>query len=218
MSILDEQALSRRLHEDLDAVPAPAAPVGAVLRPRRSIRARRRAAAASAALMAGAAAVAIAVSAQPGNPAARPAAGAARTGGAPAHSRARQHPAACPRSCSTAPTACCCRARPLSARPSSAPRSWITRPASPGAGYAALQVAPAVTRLTAVFRNRTTLTVHPVPLRACGQQLHLAGFAYPVSGVARITADSGGPFASTAREILPASLFQGAACSGGRPG
>ena len=72
-------------------MPAPAAPVGAVLGRGRSIRARRRAAAASAALMAGAAAVAVAVSAQPGNPAARTGAartGAARTGavpGIPAH-------------------------------------------------------------------------------------------------------------------------------------
>ena len=97
MSILDEQVLSRRLHEDLDAVPAPAAPVGAVLRRGRSIRARRRAAAASAALMAGAAAVAVAVSAQPGNPAARTGAartGAARTGAAPSIPAQRQHPAA----------------------------------------------------------------------------------------------------------------------------
>jgi hypothetical protein len=46
-----------------------------------------------------------------------------------------------------------------------------------------VQVAPAVNRLSAIFRNGTTLTLHPVTLRACGQQLHLAEFACPASGV-----------------------------------
>ena len=32
MTRTDEQALSRRLHQELDALPAPAAPVAAVLR------------------------------------------------------------------------------------------------------------------------------------------------------------------------------------------
>ena len=72
-----------------------------------------------------------------------------------------------------------------------------------------------MTRLTAIFRNGTTLTVHPGAGGACGQQLHLAGFAYPASGVTRITAYSSGPFASTARETVPASLFRGAGDSGG---
>src|ERR1700733_6652557 len=63
VSTLDEQVLSQRLHEDLDALAAPPAPVGPVLHRGRSIRARRWAAAASG-LMAGAAAVAIVVSGQ----------------------------------------------------------------------------------------------------------------------------------------------------------
>ena len=245
MSTLDEQVLSRRLHEDLDAVPAPAAPVGAVLDRGRSIRARRRAAAASAALMAGAAAVAVAVSAQPGNPAART--GAARTGAVPSiPARASTPPPAGALNSASPPGGTVFAAgragaaawqlslRNIGGGPSCLPAVMLDgtdgsllpgaahpspaiiatailarAPGLPGAGYAALQVAPAVTRLTAIFRDGTTLTVHPVSLRACGQQLHLAGFAYPVSGVARVTADSGGQFASTAREILPASLFHG---------
>jgi hypothetical protein len=82
----------------------------------------------------------------------------------------------------------------------------VDAPGHPGFGYAALQVGPAVIRLTATFRDGTTLTAHPVPVRACGQQLHLAGFAYPASGVAQITAYSGGQLASTARETVPASM------------
>jgi hypothetical protein len=88
-------------------------------------------------------------------------------------------------------------------------------PGHPGAGFAVLQVTPAVTRLTAIFRNGTTLALHPAALRACSRQLHLAGFAYPASGVAQITAYSSGQFASTARETPPASLFGGTAAAGG---
>jgi hypothetical protein len=83
VSVADEQVLSERLrqqlHGTLDAVAVPAAPVGAVRRRGRAIRARRWTAA-GAGLMAGAAAVAIVVSVQTGSPAARPA--AARTGAA----------------------------------------------------------------------------------------------------------------------------------------
>ena len=250
VSILDEQVLSQRLHEDLDAVAVPPAPVGAVRRRGRSIRARRWAAAASG-LMAGAAAVAIAVSAQPGNPAARPA--AARTGAAPSSSPAASvlppagdlNSAVPPGGNAFAAGTAGGAAWQLSVRniagqgPSCLPAVMldgtdgdllagaaasqgitstaflVNAPGHPGAGFAALQVAPAVTRLTAIFRNGTTLTVHPVPERVCGQQLHLAGFAYPASGVARITAYSSGQFASTARETVPASLFRGAGDPGG---
>ena len=249
MSILDEQVLSQRLHEDLDSVAAPPAPVGAVRRRGRSIRARRWAAAASG-LTGATAAVAIAVSAQPGNPAARPA--AARTGAAPSSPAVASVPPAGTLNSGLPPGGNAFAAGlaggaawQLSVRNIAGRRSGclpavmldgtdgdllaaaaggqaITAaaflddaPAHPGAGFAALQVAPAVTRLTAVFRNGTTLAVHPVPRRACGRQLHLAGFAYPASGVARITAYSSGPFASTARETVPARLFRGAGDPGG---
>ncbi len=249
MSILDEQVLSRRLHEDLDAVAAPPAPVGAVRRRGRSIRARRWAGAASG-LMAGAAAVAITVLRPPREsgrpPGRRPYRGRARFPGSglrgppgrgaelgPAAGRERvrrrhgrrgrlaavgaQHRG--PGSCLPAVMLDGTDGDLLAA---AARSQGITStafldhaPGHPGAGFAALQVAPAVTRLTAIFRNGTTLTVHPVPRRVCGRQLHLAGFAYPASGVTQITAYSGGPFASTARETVPASLFRGAGDSGG---
>ena len=59
MSGTDEQTLSRRLHQELDALPAPAAPVGAVIRRGAARRARRWVATASG--LAAAAAVAAAV-------------------------------------------------------------------------------------------------------------------------------------------------------------
>jgi hypothetical protein len=248
VSILDEQVLSQRLHEDLDTLTVPPAPVGAVRRRGRAIRTRRWAAAASG-LMAGAAAVAIAVSAQTGSPAARPA--AARTAAAPGTAGTSPAPPpagvrnfARPPGGSTfaAGTAGgtvwrlsvrniaghgCLPALMLDGTDgdlltAAALTQGITStafldnaPGHPGAGFAAVQVAPAVNRLTAIFRNGTTLTLHPVTLRACGRQLHLAGFAYPASGVTEISAYSGGPFASTSREAPPASLFHGAAAARG---
>jgi hypothetical protein len=89
-------------------------------------------------------------------------------------------------------------------------------PGGPGAGYAALQVAPAVTRLTAIFRNGTRLGLHPVTVHACGREMHLAGFAYPASGVAQISTYAGGQLAAMSQETPPASLFQGAGDSGGQ--
>ena len=59
MSGIDEQTLSRRLHQELDALPAPAAPLGAVIRRGATRRARRWVATASG--LAAAAAVAAAV-------------------------------------------------------------------------------------------------------------------------------------------------------------
>ena len=254
MSILDEQVLSQRLHEDLDALAAPPAPVGSVRRRGRAIRARRWAAAASG-LVAGAAAVAVVVSAHTGAPAPRPAAaqtgaatsspGPARTSSPPGILNSAPPPGGVMFAAGTAGGA----AWQLSLRDIADPGSSClpavmlngtdgdllsiaanvtsgiistaflgNAPGHLGAGYAALQVGPAVTRLTTTFRNGTTLTVHPVPLRACGQQLHLAGFAYPASGVARITAYSGGQLASMARETVPASMFSGPDSAGSATG
>ena len=254
MSILDEQVLSQRLHEDLDALAAPPAPVGPVLHRGRALRARRWAAAASG-LLAGAAAVAVVVSAQTGAPAARPA--AARTGAAtsspgPARTSSPSgilNSAPPPDGTMFAAGMAGGAAWQLSLRdiaghgssclpavmlngtdgdllssPANVSNGIISTafldnaPGHLGAGYAALQVGPAVTRLTTTFRNGTTLTVHPVPLRACGQQLHLAGFAYPASGVAEITAYSGGQLAAMARETVPGSMFSGPGSAGSATG
>jgi hypothetical protein len=80
-------------------------------------------------------------------------------------------------------------------------------PGQPGAGYAALRVPPHVTRLTVGLRDGGALTLRPVTVRACGQRLPLAGFSYPQSGVATITAYAG-PQVLT-RVTPPASLFTG---------
>ena len=70
-------------------------------------------------------------------------------------------------------------------------------PGGPGAGFAVLRVAGAVSRLTARLAGGGTLTARPVTVDACGRSLRLAGFAYPASGersgVARITAYAGSP-------------------------
>jgi hypothetical protein len=252
VSILDEQVLSERLHRQLhaglDALPAPPAPVSAVRRRGRAIRARRWAAAGSG-LMAGAAAVAIAVSVQAGSPAARPA--AARTGAAasPAGSRSAAgilNSATPPGGSVFAAGVAGGAAWQLSVRNIAGHRSGCLPavmlngtdgdllsappatpsgltdiafldnvPGGPGAGYAALQAAPGVTRLTAIFRNGTRLGLHPVTVHVCGREMHLAGFAYPASGVAQITASSGGQLAATSQETPPASLFRGAGDTGG---
>jgi hypothetical protein len=253
VSILDEQVLSERLHRQLhaglDALPAPPAPVSAVRRRGRAIRARRWAAAGSG-LMAGAAAVAIAVSVQTGNPATRPA--AARTGAA-ASPAGSQSPAGILNS-ATPPggrvfaagvadgAAWQLSVRNLAGNGSgclpavmlngtdgdllSAPPATPAGltdvafldnvPGGSGAGYAALQVAPAVTRLTAIFRNGTRLGLHPMTVHACGREMHLAGFAYPASGVAQISTYAGGQLAAMSQETPPAGLFQGAGDSGGQ--
>jgi hypothetical protein len=254
VSILDEQALSERLHwqlhRDLDALPAPPAPVGAVRRHGRAIRRTRRWAAAGSGLLAGAAAIAIGVSVQTGSPATRPAAARTGTAASPAGS---QSPAGILNS-ATPPGGSVFAAGlaggaawQLSVRniagngsgclpavmlngtdgdllsaPPAAPAGMTdiaflgNVPGGSGAGYAALQVAPAVTRLTAIFRNGTRLGLHPVTVHVCGREMHLAGFAYPASGVAQITASSGGQLAATSQETPPASLFRGAGDSGGQ--
>ena len=250
MSILDEQVLSRRLHEDLDTLAAPPAPVGPVLHRGRAIRARRWAAAASG-LLAGAAAVALVVSAQTSAPATRPA--AARTGAAtsspgPARSSSPSgilnsappsggtmfatgtaggaawqlslrdiagHGSGCLPAVMLNGTDGDLLSSPANVSNGIISTAFLDNaPGHLGAGYAALQVGPAVTRLTTTFRNGTTLALHPVTRRACGQQLHLAGFAYPASGVAQITAYSGGQLASMARETVPASMFPGPGSAG----
>jgi hypothetical protein len=49
----------------------------------------------------------------------------------------------------------------------------------PGVGAAFTQVAPDVTRVVATFPNGRHVTVHPVWVSACGQRFHLAGWVLP---------------------------------------
>jgi hypothetical protein len=84
----------------------------------------------------------------------------------------------------------------------------LAPPGQPDTSYAALRVSPDVTRLTVGLRDGRTLALRPVTVRACGRRLPLAGFSYPQSGVATITAYAGAQV--LARVTPPASLFTGA--------
>ena len=87
-------------------------------------------------------------------------------------------------------------------------------PGQPAAGFAALRVSPQVTRLTVSLRDGRTFALRPVPVHACGRRLPLAGFSYPRSGVAAITAYAGAQVLT--RVTPPASLFTSTAAPGGR--
>ena len=97
MSGTDEQTLSRRLHQELDALPAPAAPVGAVIRRGAARRARRWVATASGLAAAAAVAAAVPLLASHASP---PRVSAARFGPATLSRPApRAAPASPPRPC-----------------------------------------------------------------------------------------------------------------------
>lgn len=78
----------------------------------------------------------------------------------------------------------------------------------PGGGYAAVRVRAAVTSIAADLADGTRLTAAAATVRACGRSLRLAGFAYPASGVDRITAYSGTQ--QVAQASPPASAVSGA--------
>ena len=236
MSGTDEQALSRRLHQELGALPAPAAPVGAVIRRGAARRARRWVATASG--LAAAAAVAAAIPLLAGH--AQPPALLGRdarashtvpsgtTGGTPpvltggtfaAGSTAGRPWRLSVRNIAD-PGARCLPAILLNATDGYLPPTgagvagglaslaFLTSvPGQPGTSYAALRVSPDVTRLAVGLRDGGTLALRPVPVQACGRRLTLAGFSYPKSGVATITAYAG---AQVRARVTPASLFSGA--------
>ncbi len=254
MTSPDEQVLSQRLHRELGELPAPAAPVAAVIRRGSARRARRWAAAASG--LAAVTAVAVAVPllsshGQPGRPG-RHAGQVTRTGpSAPppvltgttfAAGTAAGRPWRLSVRNIADPGARCLPAIMLNATDgylpplgggvagsnvtggqlppagagvagSVASLAFLTSvPGQPEAGFAALRVAPDVTRLTVVLRSGGTLAVHPVTVRACGQRLPLAGFSYPPSGVASITAYAGTQVLT--RVAPPVSLFTQTAAPG----
>jgi hypothetical protein len=236
VSGIDEQTLSRRLHQELDALPAPAAPLGAVIRRGATRRARRWVATASG--LAAAAAVAAAVPLLAGHaPAARlgrdvrashtvpsgTTGGTAPvlTGSTFAAGTAAGRPWRLSVRNIADPGARCLPAILLNATDGYLPPAgagvaggiaslaFLTNvPGQPAAGYAALRVSPDVTRLTVGLRDGRTLALRPVPVQACGRRLPLAGFSYPRSGVATITAYAGAQV--LARVTPPASLFTGA--------
>jgi hypothetical protein len=260
VSSTDEQALRQRLRQELGALPAPAAPVAAVLRRGAARRARRWAAAASGLAAVTVVAVSVPLLASHGQPAGRPghtvSSGhtgySGHTGSSGSTGRAGQvtggGPAAGPpvpaplRTTFAAgiaagqpwqlsvrniagPGARCLPAIMLNATDGYLPPTgpgvagglaslaFLTNvPGQPAAGFAALRVSPEVTRLTVGLRDGQTLAVRPVTVQACGLRLPLAGFSYPRSGVAAITAYAG-PQVVT-RVTPPASLFTGTAPGG----
>jgi hypothetical protein len=241
VSGIDEQALSRRLHQELDALPAPAAPVGAVIRRGAAQRARRWAATASGLAAAAAVAAAVPLLAGHAQPAAhlrhdvrashavpsgttgstgQPAA-PVLTGSTFAAGTASGRPWQLSVRNIADPGARCLPAILLNATDGYLPPAGagvaggiaslaflLSPPGQPTIGYAALRVPPDVTRLTVGLRDGRTLALRPVPVQACGRRLPLAGFSYPRSGVATITAYAGAQV--LARVTPPASLFTGA--------
>ena len=247
MSSTDEQALSQRLHQELGALPAPAAPVAAVLRRGTATRARRWVAAVSGLAAVAAVAVSGPLLSGGGPPAARlgRAASAGHTGpaghpgAADPTGRAGGQPTQPPVLTGSAfaagtaagqpwqlsvrniadPGARCLPAIMLNATDGYLPPAgpgvaggvaslaFLTSvPGQPAAGFAALRVSPAVTRVTAELRDGRTLVLHPVIVGVCGRRLPLAGFSYPRSGVATITAYAGAQVLT--RVSPPASLLR----------
>lgn len=232
-----ERELRRRLYGELEGAYVPAAPVEAVLKQGRALRARRRLRAVSVLAAASALGTGLAL-ASPGAP--RPThAGAAITLNMPdpraprgvfASGTARGRPWHLAVRDVADPGSRCMAAVMVNGRDGDLlpPRSSARRasaisdvallqddPGQKAAGFAFLQVRPGVTRIVAHLVDGTTLPVHPVTVTRCGQRYRLAGFAYPLRGIRRITAYSGAglrgsyvpPPGMFAPGILPPGLF-----------
>jgi len=245
---IDERALRDRLHDDLAALPPSPAPVQAVIRGGAARRTRRRAAAGAGTAVAAAAAVlALQAGGAPARPApaarftpaGRPVAGPVPASPAPgptagvlASGTAGGSPWRLSVGNIADPGARCLPALLLNGTdadllPDGAPTPGAigglaflsSVPGRPGAGFAVLRVAAAVSRLTARLAGGGTLTVQPVTVDACGRSLRLAGFAYPASGaasgVARITAYAGAQ--AVAAVSPPGGLVRGAGPGGAPP-
>jgi hypothetical protein len=216
----EKQVLRQVLREETNQIENGPAPVDAILRRGRAIRARRRGAAVSCVAVL---AVAVAVTASmqafgtPGKPApvALPGhpAGHAVTlnvadprapGGVFASGTADGTPWRLAVRNIAGPAPWCLPAVVLNSRdgdvlfyrPGHAPlisnTAFLTNPGGqPGAGYAFAEVGSGVTRLAVTLRDGTRLTVRPVAVRLCGQLFHLAGFGYPAAGVAQVAGHLG---------------------------
>jgi hypothetical protein len=235
MKPTDETALRRRLHEEIDLAEVGPAPVDAVFRRHRTVRARQLVA-----LTSGVAVVAAAV----GLLAVRGPAGAPpRPSGRPSLGGTLNEPNPPTRGGVFAAGAAHGRAWRLAAvnladpgyrclpgvvlngqngdllQPGFLPGLALgnaaflaVTPGRPGIGFAFLQLRPGVSEVTADFGDGTRLGLRPVTVTVCGQQFRLAGFEYPRQGVTRITARSaqGRPIGYTplADYFNPASSLQ----------
>lgn len=216
MKLPDEAALRRRLHEEIDLAEISPAPVEAVFRRCRAVRARRLSAIASGVAVI-AAAVGVLVIRAPGGPAG-----------------VKPGPSGQPGFGTTANTPDASAGGGVFASGTSNGRRWqlaavnladpgyrclpgvvldgqngdllqagfgpglplgnlaflALYPGRPGIGFAFLNLQPGVSEVTASLGDRTRLRLQPVTITVCGQRFRLAGFEYPPQGVTQITGRS----------------------------
>ena len=217
MTSTEKQILRQVLREETSQIENVPAPVDAILRRGRAIRARRRGAAISCVAVL---AIAVAVTAgrqafgPPGGPAPVALPGHLRghavtlnvpdpraPGGVFASGTADGAPWRLAVRNMAGPAPWCLPAVMLNSRdgdvlfyqpglrPLISNTAFLTNPhGQPGTGYAFAEVGSGVTRLIVTLRDGTRLTVRPVAVRLCGQRFHLAGFGYPAAGVGQIAA------------------------------
>ena len=222
MKAIDEAALRRRLHEEVDLAEISLAPVEAVFRRRRTARARRLAAAISGVAVLAAAVSVLAVRAPGGtlHTPTGPAGGGVFASGT-ANGRAWRLAAV---DLADAGYRCLPGVVVNGQNGDLLQRGfqpglvlggaafWAPYPGRPAAGFAFLHLRPGVSTVTAGLGDGTRLRLRPVTLTLCGQRFRLAGFRYPRQGVTRITARSaqGRPIGYTplADYFNPASPLQ----------
>ena len=200
MKLPDEAALRRRLHEKIDLAEISPAPVEAVFRRRRAVRARRLALITSGVAVIAAAVGVLAVSTGGTLHAPNGTAGGGVFASGTANGRAAWRLAAANLA---DPGYRCLPGVVVNGQngdllqPGFLPgltlgnvAFWAPYPGRPAAGFAFLHLRPGVSRVIADLGDGTRLGLRPVTLTVCGQQFRLAGFRYPRQGVTRITARS----------------------------
>jgi hypothetical protein len=216
----EERVLRQRLHEETDQLETGPAPVDAILRRGRTIRARRRGAVASCVAVV-AVAVAVAASVQALSPAGklappRPVGHPSRhdvtlnvpdpraPGGVFASGITDGRPWRLAARNVTGPAPRCLPAVMLNGQngdlldiPARAGlivgnwAFWNDAGGQPRTGAAFAELGRRVTSIAVTLRDGTRLAVRPVSVTLCGQRFRLAGFGYPASGVLKVTAYRG---------------------------
>lgn len=223
MKPVDEAALRRRLHEAIDVTQAGPAPVEAVFRRYRAVRARQWAALASGVAVT---AVVAGVLGLPGprvppmiaGPAHGPARAATDRGrvfasGTVNGSRWRLAAVNLASMGSCLPGVVVNGGNGDLLQPGFLPGMALGNaafmpadPGRPGIGFSFLWLRPGVRGLAAILGNGIRLNLRPSTVALCGQQFRLAGFEYPPQGVTRIAARSAA--GHTIVYTPPAEFFQ----------
>ncbi len=221
----DEAVLRRRLHAELDLADPGPAPISAVCRRSKAVRARRLAVAVSGAVVIAAAAGVMAIRASGGPTGVSPA-----PTGALSHGRAFATGTANGRHwrlavVNLAIPGWCLPGVLLNGQngdllqPGFLPGMDLgnaaflaPNPGRPGIGFAFLRLRQGVHDVTAVLGDGTRLRLRPVTVPLCGQRFRLAGFESPRQGVERIVARSAQgrrvSYTPMADLFNPASPFQ----------